>query len=303
MIVRLAAAGLIVTFAAPALAPRARRPSQSRSNSHSRRLKTIRIADPDVTYEEQVVVTASRTEEQLVNAPAAVSVVTTETIQNSPATNIGDLLRGGAGRERDAGVGARRQHHDRAARRRRCSTSQLALVDGRSVLPRFLRHGDVGPRADQSRRDPADRSDSRPGVGGLGRQRHERRRQRHHADRRASWRAQGSGTSLTIGVGVVRPQRRPAATWTRASLFYVNGSHARSGQRSLVVQACRRVLHAGSAAASRPGRFPNVLPHAVSGLHQRGHDAAEVRRARRLRHREQRRNRDVSRAASRARRD
>ena len=50
-------------------------------------------APDEVHYEEQVVVSASRTEEQLVNAPASVSVISNETIQNSPATNVGDLLR------------------------------------------------------------------------------------------------------------------------------------------------------------------------------------------------------------------
>src|SRR5262245_8853689 len=39
------------------------------------------------TYEEQVVVTASRTEERLVNAPATVSLITPQTIQASPAQN------------------------------------------------------------------------------------------------------------------------------------------------------------------------------------------------------------------------
>ena len=50
-------------------------------------------ADEPVVYEEQVVVTATKAEQQLVNAPATVSVVGEEMIQNSPATNIGDLLR------------------------------------------------------------------------------------------------------------------------------------------------------------------------------------------------------------------
>ena len=51
--------------------------------------------DPDQppTFEETVVVSASRVEQQLVNAPAAVSVISSQTIENSPATNIGDLLR------------------------------------------------------------------------------------------------------------------------------------------------------------------------------------------------------------------
>ncbi|HET9271292.1 MAG TPA: TonB-dependent receptor plug domain-containing protein, partial [Vicinamibacterales bacterium] len=49
--------------------------------------------DAPPAFEEQVVVTASRVEEQLVNAPAAVSVINSATILNSPATNVGDLLR------------------------------------------------------------------------------------------------------------------------------------------------------------------------------------------------------------------
>ena len=44
-------------------------------------------------YREVVVVTASRTEEQLINAPAAISVVSSETIATTPAGNMGDLLR------------------------------------------------------------------------------------------------------------------------------------------------------------------------------------------------------------------
>ena len=46
-----------------------------------------------LTIEEQVVVSASRVEQGLVNAPATVSVVTAETIQNAPSVNFGDLLR------------------------------------------------------------------------------------------------------------------------------------------------------------------------------------------------------------------
>ena len=44
-------------------------------------------------YEEQVVVTASRVEQQLVNAPATVSVVTADVIASTPATNYAELLR------------------------------------------------------------------------------------------------------------------------------------------------------------------------------------------------------------------
>src|SRR5687767_7156470 len=90
-----------------------------------------------VSYEEQVVVTASRTEQQLVNAPAAVTLVTTQTIQNSPATNIGDLLRSVPGinvmqaSARDINITTRGATST-------LSTSQLALVDGRSVYLDFF---------------------------------------------------------------------------------------------------------------------------------------------------------------------
>ena len=44
-------------------------------------------------YVEQVVVSASKVEQQLINAPATVSVVTTDMITSTPATNYAELLR------------------------------------------------------------------------------------------------------------------------------------------------------------------------------------------------------------------
>ena len=44
-------------------------------------------------YEESVIVSASRTEQALVNAPATVTLIDSRTIENSPATNYADLLR------------------------------------------------------------------------------------------------------------------------------------------------------------------------------------------------------------------
>ena len=88
--------------------------------------------DRPVEFEEQVVVTASRTEQELVNAPAAVSVISSETIQNSPAVSVGELLRSVPGvnvsqiSARDINVTARGSTSS-------LSTSQLALVDGRSI--------------------------------------------------------------------------------------------------------------------------------------------------------------------------
>ena len=88
-------------------------------------------------YEEQVVVTASRAEETLVNAPAAVSVISATKIQHSPASNIGDLLRSVPGvnvtqlSARDINITARGATGSLA-------TSQLALVDGRSIYLDFF---------------------------------------------------------------------------------------------------------------------------------------------------------------------
>ena len=95
--------------------------------------------DPDkpVTFEEQVVVTASRSEEQLVNAPAAVSVITTATIENSPATNVGDLLRAVPGINVTQ-VSARDVNITTRGATSTLATSQLALVDGRSVYLDFF---------------------------------------------------------------------------------------------------------------------------------------------------------------------
>ena len=69
MFVRLAAVGLVLAVAAPSHAQTASQPPQQTTPDDQN-------ANQTPIYEEQVVVTASRTEEQLVNAPAAVSVVT-----------------------------------------------------------------------------------------------------------------------------------------------------------------------------------------------------------------------------------
>jgi iron complex outermembrane receptor protein len=131
MRVRLLAAGLVLALTVPAFAqqqPPAPPPAPQPE-----------AEDPDrpISFEEQVVVTASRTDQQLVNAPASVSLVTTETIQNSPATNVGDLLRAVPGinvsqlTARDVNLTTRGATSTLA-------TSQLALVDGRSVYLDFF---------------------------------------------------------------------------------------------------------------------------------------------------------------------
>src|SRR5262245_50330935 len=86
MRVSLYLAALMLAVSMPAFAqgnPSTQKPAEQKPSDQE---QPIRI-------EEQVVVTASRSEEQLVNAPAAVSLIPSATIQNSPTTNVGDLLR------------------------------------------------------------------------------------------------------------------------------------------------------------------------------------------------------------------
>ena len=87
MIVRLLAILAMLVLAAPVCAQTS---SHSPGPVQQAQQSSTAPQDPDkpVTYEEQVVVTASKSEQQLVNAPAAVSLVTTETIQNSPAASL-----------------------------------------------------------------------------------------------------------------------------------------------------------------------------------------------------------------------
>jgi outer membrane receptor protein involved in Fe transport len=129
MRMRFLAAGLVLALAVPVSAQE--QPQQPPP--------TQETPDPDrpVSFEEQLVVTASRTDQQLVNAPATVTLITNETLQNTPGTNMGDLLRAVPGinitqlTARDVNVTTRGATSTLA-------TSQLALVDGRSVYLDFF---------------------------------------------------------------------------------------------------------------------------------------------------------------------
>jgi len=90
-----------------------------------------------ITYEETVVVTASRVEQTLINAPLTMSVIDARVLASSPAQNYGDLLRAVPGvnvsqmSARDINVTSRGATSS-------LSTGQLALVDGRSIYQDFF---------------------------------------------------------------------------------------------------------------------------------------------------------------------
>jgi iron complex outermembrane receptor protein len=93
--------------------------------------------EQELTYAETVIVTASKVEQELINAPATVSVVTAETIESSPAQNYGDLLRSVPG-VNVAQTSARDINIVTRGATSTLSTSQLALLDGRTIYQDFF---------------------------------------------------------------------------------------------------------------------------------------------------------------------
>jgi len=93
--------------------------------------------DETVKREETIVVSASKSETTLINAPATMSVIPEETIVNAPAQNYGDLLRSVPGMNviqtsaRDFNVTSRQSTST-------LTNSQLVLLDGRSVYLDFF---------------------------------------------------------------------------------------------------------------------------------------------------------------------
>jgi iron complex outermembrane receptor protein len=220
MIVRLIAAGLVLALAAPAAA---QTPAQPPAPQEPQKPEEPTPEAPYV-YEEQVVVSASKTEQQLVNAPAAVSVVTTDTIQNSPATNIGDLLRAVPGLNVSQ-TSARDVNITTRGATSTLSTSQLALMDGRSIYLDFfgMVMWDLLPanpndiKQVEVIRGPASAvwgANAMTGVVNV-----ITKTPRELA-------AQG-GTSLTIGLGTF-DRNVTGRDQSAGSMFYVNGQHAQA---------------------------------------------------------------------------
>ena len=94
-------------------------------------------ADIVPRFTDQVVVSASRVEQEIVNAPAAIAVIPTEVIETQAASNFGDLLRQAPG----VNVTQLSSTHYSVTSRgssAALATSQLVLVDGRSVYQDFF---------------------------------------------------------------------------------------------------------------------------------------------------------------------
>jgi iron complex outermembrane receptor protein len=210
--------------------------------------------DTPPAFEEQVVVTASRVEEQLVNAPAAVSLVNSATIQNSPATNIGDLLRAVPG-VNVTQVSARDVNINTRGATSTLATSQLALVDGRSIYLDF--YGMVmwdfvpsNPREIKRIeviRGPASAVWGANAMSGVV----------NVITKTPRELAAEAPSSLTIGAGGFQRSAQ-GVDRDAGSLFYVNGSHARAANDKVAYK-----LSAGyftQDALPRPvGTIPNAF--------------------------------------------
>ena len=88
-------------------------------------------------YEEAVVVTATRVEQQLVNAPASVSVVRSDVITSTPSTNYAELMRSVPG-VNISQTSARDFNITMRGATSTLATSTLALLDGRSLYLDFF---------------------------------------------------------------------------------------------------------------------------------------------------------------------
>ena len=211
MIARLFAAGLVLALAGPVYA---------QGNAP----QTPQDPDRPPTFEDQVVVSASRSEEALVNAPAAVTLITTETIQNSPATNMGDLLRAVPGINVTQ-VSARDVNFTTRGATSTLATSQLALVDGRSIYLDFfgMVMWDLVPtnmheiRQIEVVRGPASAVWGANAMSGVV----------NVITRTPREMAADGGTSVTIGVGAFN-RNVTGRDEDGGTMFFVNGSHAQA---------------------------------------------------------------------------
>jgi iron complex outermembrane receptor protein len=127
----LALAGLGVLAAAPLLAQPAAPAAGQTPEEQAKQEETIRRAE-EVTVE-----SASKVETKVIDAPATMSVVTSETLATSPAQTYADLLRAVPGMNviqtsaRDMNLTTRQATST-------LNNSQLVLVDGRSVYLDFF---------------------------------------------------------------------------------------------------------------------------------------------------------------------
>jgi iron complex outermembrane receptor protein len=170
-------------------------------------------------YEETVVVSASRNEEKLVNAPATISVIGPQVIASAPTQNFADLLRAVPGLNVTQ-VSARDINITSRGATGTLATGQLALVDGRSiyqdffgfVMWEFLPVNFDEIKQIEVIRGPASAVWGANALNGV-----------VNVITKSPREVQGS--SFTLGVGAINRDTENASQST-GSLWYINGTHA-----------------------------------------------------------------------------
>jgi outer membrane receptor protein involved in Fe transport len=130
------AAALFAFGVMPALAQQTAAP-QTTAQQPKPDPKDAQKPDQPQKYEETVVVSASRAEEKLVNAPSTMSVITANQIEVAPSQNFAELLRAVPG-VNITQISARDINLTSRGSTGTLATGQLALLDGRSLYQDFF---------------------------------------------------------------------------------------------------------------------------------------------------------------------
>jgi len=135
---RVAAIAVAVAIGA-AVSARAQTPTQGAQPSTTQKpdAKPEQKPEEPPKFEETVVVSASRAEEKLINAPATMSVITSNSIETAPSANFAELLRSIPG-VNITQVSARDINVTSRAATSTLATGQLAMLDGRSLYQDFF---------------------------------------------------------------------------------------------------------------------------------------------------------------------
>ncbi|HEX7020397.1 MAG TPA: TonB-dependent receptor [Gemmatimonadaceae bacterium] len=133
---RFALAVALVCAAAPARAQQPPAKPQEQPPKPAEQQPQQQPEEPQ-KYEETVVVSASKTEEKLINAPATMSVIGPQTIESAPSQNFAELLRTVPGLNITQ-VSARDINVTSRGATGTLATGQLAVLDGRSLYQDFF---------------------------------------------------------------------------------------------------------------------------------------------------------------------
>lgn len=138
MTARITAVALMLVFAsATAFAQTGNNQTPTGTPQQQQPAKPEAKPEEPPVYVEQVVVTASKVEQQLVNAPATVSVVTADVLAATPATNYAEFFRAVPGVNLSQ-TSARDFNITMRGAASTLATSTLALLDGRSLYLDFF---------------------------------------------------------------------------------------------------------------------------------------------------------------------